>query len=174
MMAARLWGARTGKRRRPAARGLALSIAPVGQSLALQKDPTRLGIAGAFAMALAGVVASGCGGGVADPSQNVTETFSSTVQVGSFNFNQVNAARAGEFTVTLISLIPPAAVFVAVSFGVVLGGSCSPIVQPNPLATAGHTVLSGQIRTPGTYCVQVADEGFLTVPETYTVQVSHP
>ena len=167
-------GSANRKARRPDARGLALSIAPVGQSLALQKDSIRVGVAGVLAMALACVVASGCGGGVADPSQNVTETYSNTVQVGSFNFNLVNAARAGEFTVTLISLSPPASVFVAVSFGVVLGGSCSPTVQPNPLATAGHTVLTGQIRTPGTYCVQVADEGFLTVPETYTVQVSHP
>jgi hypothetical protein len=162
------------KARRPDARGLALWIAPVGQSLALQKDSTRVGIAGALAIALAGVVASGCGGGVTDPSQNVTETLSNTVQVGSFNFNSFNAARGGEFTITLISLSPPASVFVAVSFGVPLGASCSPTVQPNTLATPGHTVLSGQISAPATYCVRVDDEGFFTVPETYTVQVSHP
>jgi len=144
------------------------------RSSALPRDSTRFLIGGALAIAFAGVVASGCGG-VTDPSQNVTETFTGTVPVRGSMFSPFSSSRVGEFSVTLISLSPPASVFVAVSFGVVLGGTiCSPTQQPNTLSTAGHTVLNGQIATPGTYCIRVDDEGFFTVPETYTIQVAHP
>ena len=132
----------------------------------------RFGIAGALAIALAGVDAVGCGG-VSDPSKNVIETFSGTVPVGGSAFNPFQVSRSGEFSITLVSLSPPAAVFVAVSLGSVFGGGCSPN-QTNQLSTAGHTVLNGPITVPGTYCVRVDDEGFFTVPESYTVQVSHP
>ena len=131
----------------------------------------RLGILGA--LVIAGLVVGGCNS-VTDPSQNVTDTLSNTVQVGSYNFNSFNVGHAGEFSITLVSLTPPASVFVSVSFGIPTGAACSPSQQPNTFSTPGHTVLSGQITSPGTYCVRVDDEGFFTVPETYTVQVSHP
>jgi hypothetical protein len=133
----------------------------------------RFWCAGALAIALAGVFAMACGG-VTDPSQNVTGTFSATVPVGSSNFNQINIGSTGEYSVTLVSLSPPAAVFVAVSFNMVTGGTCPITQQPNTLATSGHTVLTGQIQAPGAYCVRVDDEGYFAVPETYTVQVSYP
>jgi len=34
-------------------------------------------------------------------------------------------------------------------------------------------VVSGPI-TPGTYCIQLVDEGFFRVDQNYTLQVSHP
>src|SRR5438876_1012774 len=96
------------------------------------------------AIALAGVVAIGCGGGLTDPSKNVIDTFTATVPVGGSAFSAFDISRSGEYSVTLVSLSPPASVFVGVHFGALLAGTCSPI-QSNQFATPGHTVLNGPI-----------------------------
>jgi hypothetical protein len=131
----------------------------------------RLGLACLIVTALA-VGSVGCGG-VTDPSQNVVETFTGIVTVGGLDFKTFNISRSGEFSISVLSLTPPASVFFIVQLGQVSGGSCAALFSTN-LATAQHTVLTGPITSPGTYCVQVADQGVFTVPETYTVQVSHP
>jgi hypothetical protein len=132
----------------------------------------RARLALALATAIAALGLSGCGG-VTDPAQNVVETFTGTVPVGGFDFKAFNISRAGEFSITVLSLTPPASVFFVVSFGQMIGGTCVPS-QTNVLSTAAHTVLNGAIQSPGSYCVRVADEQTFTVPETYTLQVSHP
>jgi hypothetical protein len=134
---------------------------------------TRYTVAAALAIALAVFPAVGCGG-VTDPSQNIVETFSNTVPVGGSAFNSLKISRSGEFAVTLVSLSPPVSVFVSVTWGAVISGTCQAVVPPNNFSTPGHLVLNGPVSQQGTYCVMVADLGFFTVPETYTVQVSHP
>jgi hypothetical protein len=112
---------------------------------------------------------------VIDPSKNTTETFVGTVPVGGYQSSSFRVSRAGEYSVTLVSLNPPASVFVTVSFGTAVSVGCAPSQgYSNALATPGHTVLQGSIPASGMYCVQVNDQGNFTVPETYTIQVSHP
>jgi len=135
---------------------------------------TRHTVAGALAIALAVFSAPACGG-VIDPTQNVVETFTNTVPVGGFNFNPFTISKTGEFSITFVSLSPSASVFVAISLGSVVSNTCAPLSGlTNTLSTPGHTVLNGPVRTKGTYCVRVDDLGNFTVPETYTVTVSHP
>jgi hypothetical protein len=132
----------------------------------------RIPFACVAATALAAILFTSCGG-VTDPSQNQVETLSNVVQPGSFASSPFNVAHPGEYTVTLISLTPPASVFVLASLANLVSGQCVSPIQQNSLASPGHIVLSGSIN-PGSYCVAISDEGVFSVPETYTVQVSHP
>jgi hypothetical protein len=68
----------------------------------------------------------------------------------------------------------------AVAYGQPNGNSCSAI-QQNVVSSAnlGRTALSGSIILKGNYCVQLYDPVNLTgtpltVPQNYTVNVSHP
>jgi len=128
------------------------------------------------ALALAAIV-SACGG-VVDPSQNQTETFNGTIQPGSGNYGGphfVNITKSGEITVTVTSLTPtvPSGTFFIVGFGQSASGQCSINIQANQFAIVGTAAVSGPI-SPGSYCVVIADEGFFTVAEDYTLKVSHP
>jgi hypothetical protein len=132
----------------------------------------RIPFACVAATVLAAILFTSCGG-VTDPSQNQVQNFSAVVQPGSFGFSPFNVSNPGEYTITLLSLTPPASVFVLASLANLVSGQCVSPIQQNSLAAPGHIVLSGSIN-PGSYCVAIADEGVFTVPETYTVQVSHP
>jgi len=117
-------------------------------------------------------------GGVVDPSQNQTETFTGTIQPGSGNNggpHAVNITKSGEITVTVTSLTPtlPSGTYFAVGFGQSVSGQCSVNIQVNQFAIVGSAAISGPI-SPGSYCVAVFDEGLFTVAEDYTVKVSHP
>ena len=132
----------------------------------------RLGVA-----FLAAAVVSACGG-VVDPSKNQTETFTGTIQPGSGNFggpHTVNITKSGEITVTVTSLTPtvPSGTFFIIGFGQSVSGQCSVNIQVNQFAVVGTAAISGPI-SPGSYCVVIADEGFFTVAEDYTMKVSHP
>jgi hypothetical protein len=134
----------------------------------------RVPFASLTAVALAGLVAVGCGGGVVDPSDNKVETFSNTVEPGGAAFSSFSISRRGEFAVTLVSLTPPASIPVVAWLANFISGQCvAPPIQENTFATAGRIVLSGPIE-PGNYCVAILDRGVMTVPETYVIQVSHP
>ncbi len=126
------------------------------------------------ALALAALV-SACGG-VVDPSNNQTETFTGTIQPGSGNgdVKQVNITKSGEITVTVTSLTPtvPSGTFFVVGIGQSFSGQCSPI-QANQFAVVGSAAISGPV-TPASYCVFILDEGFFTVAEDYVMKVSHP
>ena len=121
---------------------------------------------------MVGFAAIGCGG-IADPTKNQVDTFTNTIQPGTYQFHNFNVSRQGEYSVTLVSLTPPASIFVFVWIGNALAGQCFITSQRNPQSSPGRVVLIGPI-SPGNYCVAVEDPGSLTVPETYTVQVSHP
>jgi hypothetical protein len=132
----------------------------------------RVPFACVAAIVLTGLVVAGCSG-VTDPSQNQIQTLSAVVQPGGFNSVFFTVSHPGEYSVTLISLTPPASVFVLASFASSSSGQCVSPIQQNQLAAPGHIVLSGSIN-PGSYCVAISDEGVFSVPETFTVQVSHP
>lgn len=138
----------------------------------MRKDAMRFGLAAAAVAA--NLVAAGCGG-IVDPSQNQTETFSGTVNVAGISpVHTFNVSKSGEYFITITKLDPPltpANATVQVVFGQAAGGSCNPI-QTNAFARLGQA-LSGSIFA-GSYCVVIVDVGFLTTTESYTLQVQHP
>ena len=122
---------------------------------------------------LAVLAATACGGFV-DPSKNQTETFSNFIRPGfaglNFGTHTFSASKNGEVSITVTKLDPPTTAFFAV---VLYFQNCASVIQENDFATVGRTAISTNIM-PGTYCVAVADAGYFTGPETYTVTVSHP
>jgi hypothetical protein len=132
---------------------------------------------GAFAAFLVACVINISCGGVVDPSQNKIDTFTATVQVQGSSVNPFATSNSGEFSVKVTTITPTTGGF----FGVILAqgptdNSCAgnlPILQQNSFATAGTIAMSGAI-IPGNYCVYVYDIGAFTVPQTYTIQISHP
>jgi hypothetical protein len=138
-----------------------------------------------FAIALlAAVVASSCGGGPVDPSENQVVERSGTVQPLGIDVPQepIRISNLGEFSVTMTSLTP-GNVFVGIGWGQSSPGGCGLIPGQTNIVSSGNigrTVLSGQIFIKGDYCVAVFDGSLsfgsppLTVPQNYRVQISHP
>lgn len=115
---------------------------------------------------------TGCGG-VANPSNNVVETFSGTVtptsQPVSHSFS---ANRNGEMSVRFTAITPNNASLIGVLVGQVFSGLCQPF---NRMDGAGlnRDVLVSPINR-GSYCIQVFNGGGVAAAQNYTLQVSHP
>ena len=128
---------------------------------------------------IVGLAAAACGGPT-DPSNNVTDTFSGSVQPFSVGPGHTfNIPNLGEFSVS-VTAISPGNTFLGVLYGQPSGNGCAAI-QQNVASSAnlGRTVLTGQIIIKGTYCVQAFDPinitgSPLTVAQNYTLQVRHP
>jgi hypothetical protein len=117
-------------------------------------------------------------GGITDPSKNVTETFTGTLQPGGTGLAKAfNVTSTGEYTVKLTALAP-------VSNTPVIGidvyvdpsnGNCQnlQVYQRNTFATLNVQALAGQIFA-NHYCVLAYDVGALTAAANYTITVSHP
>ena len=122
-----------------------------------------------LAAVLVALAASACGG-IANPSNNQTETFTAIVtpggNAGKFEFT---ASKSGEITVTVTNMNPPFNGFPWVAW---YASGCSGLIQENPYAQVGKSAIVGPIQK-GSYCIAVLDAGFI-VPEAYTVAVSHP
>lgn len=116
-------------------------------------------------------------GGVTDPSQNTQTPFSGTLNPGQVNPNifPFNVSKSGELSITVTTMTPviPTNTYFGVGFGNSISGSCQPL-QNNLYAIVGAAAISGYPVTPGAYCAFIADEGFFTKAETYTMVVSHP
>lgn len=117
--------------------------------------------------------------GCSDPAAPVTptpatpttpEVFSDTLLVLGVNTHSFTVAALGGVKVTLTSVVPGAAVGLAIgTFGL---GSCTVIDHVETVA--GPAVqLSGTVTVPGTYCVEVFDIGNLVEPAVYTINVLH-
>jgi len=139
----------------------------------------RVLVTAALAMLCLTVV--GCDKGLVDPSQNVNDTFTGTInpfQAGG-GIHTLNITRNGEYFITFTSLTPPLAnltIPTDIRLTAAVSGSCvfaSQIVGDNPASIAGKQVLNGVI-SPGTFCLWIVDEGYYLVPETYVVTVNHP
>jgi hypothetical protein len=121
------------------------------------------------AVALVALAAFACGG-VSNPSTNQTETFMAIVQPGgSPGTHPFSASKSGEISVTVTSINPTFNGFLTVAW---LGSGCNGVVQANQFAVVGTAAISGPIQK-GSYCIGVFDSGF-SVPEQYTVSISHP
>jgi hypothetical protein len=124
---------------------------------------------------------AGCKGPT-DPSQNRIEPFTGAVQpLMAGPAHSFTVSNTGELTVTMTALAP-GNVYVGLGYGTPAGGQCQ-FQQASPVSSAniGKASLFGSVFIKGAYCVQVFDPSLtypgysaLTVPQNYTVQVSHP
>lgn len=131
----------------------------------------------AAAIAVAGLITIGCGG-IVDPSQNQVETFSGTIAAGGGgqSANAFTAAKGGELTVKITALSPITQTYIGVAWiQAASDGSCNGgVLYSTNFAQLNVPAISGARIIAGKYCVVVYDIGTFTVPETYTVSVSHP
>jgi len=121
---------------------------------------------------------SGCGG-ITDPSQNGSDTFTGVINSGdtSFHFFAFTSSKTGEISAKFTSLTPIS----NVTMGIVLAqaasdGSCTSslgIVTPLQGAQLNLSTFLGQL--PGQrYCLGVSLLQVLTQAESFTVTVSRP
>jgi len=133
----------------------------------------RARIAAALALAAA-LAAAGCGG-ITTPSNNVTETFSGTLQPGTSNGHWFGVGKNGEFTVKLTAWAPNSNLLVGI--GLFQGNgdhTCTNAqFQLNNFAAFNVQALGGAI-VPAAYCIGIYDVGTLTAAQTCTITVSHP
>jgi hypothetical protein len=137
---------------------------------ALRKDNMRFRLAAA--VGFAALVSMSCGG-VTDPSKNTVDTFTDTLPVGAVKVHSFNAANSGEISVIIKSLAPVSNAVLGVLYGLPQSdGSCAAI--NGNAGSLSSVVISGAI-VKGSYCLAVYDYfSILTVPESYTITVSHP
>jgi hypothetical protein len=134
----------------------------------------RFRLSSAFLLALAGAISISCGG-IVDPSQNIVEPFSGTVQPTNGRAHWFTTSKTGELAIKVVTLTPASQPVIGVQW---VQGSSDKSCNGNPLqinqfATAGTTAISGQIIS-GDYCVIMYDSVGLTQPENYSITVSHP
>jgi len=131
--------------------------------------------------ALALVVAGLCGG-CTDPTAPATPTpadptiteppFTGTLNPFGTNFHPFTVQRLGGLRVTINSVVPSAAIGVAIGTPSPATGSCIPITGLT--AVAGPSAqISGTATIPGGYCIAVSDVGNLVEAVTYTITVEH-
>ncbi len=106
-----------------------------------------------------------------DPSR-ATESFSGVLEVGGTNEHDFVVQQYGLVEITLTSLAPDASVLVQLGIGEPTAAGCVLDVVGN-VHVASQAQLTGNA-TPGSWCVSVADAGYLTAPATYAVSVTHP
>jgi hypothetical protein len=110
----------------------------------------------------------GCAG-VTDSDDDVTESFSGTLQLQSSLWHEFSVEQEGTVSVTLASLASS-----ATSVGLAIGNAengCQRLTW-NDTAQAGAVLyLDAEV---GDYCVMLYDSGRLTEAASYTVSVTHP
>jgi len=120
---------------------------------------------------IAAAFAAACGG-VSEPSKNVTETFSGTLNVGASNLWNFSSSKNGEVDVRITDLNPSTNVVLGVGLGQPATGGCA-VATANGFSSLNRSAVAGPVNK-GAYCVLVYDSGALTTPTAYTITVSHP
>jgi hypothetical protein len=129
-------------------------------------------VPGAAMLAVACLTIAGCGG-ITDPSKNTVDTFSGTLPVGGTTLHGFSASKTGELSVKLTALAPTSNGTVVLTWTQSANdGSCGGVLN-QAFAQLNVPTLSSQI-VSGRYCIVVQDVGSFTVPQTYTIAVSHP
>ncbi len=140
----------------------------------------RARFSAAAALAIAGALSISCGG-IVDPSKNTVETFSGTITPGTGvpMLHAFSSSKTGEISVKFTALSPSSSVYMGVAWTQGSSdGSCTAanlglILQNYSFAQLNLPAISGQIFS-GKYCIAVYESSPLSVPENYTVTVSHP
>ena len=133
----------------------------------------RFRLSSAFLLALVGAFSISCGG-IVDPSQNKTDTFSGTVQPASARAHAFSSSKTGEISIKILTLTPASQPVIGLQWVQADGTNCNGgFLQVNQFATVSTTAISGQIIS-GQYCIIVYDSVGLAQPSNYTITVSHP
>jgi hypothetical protein len=132
----------------------------------------RFRVSAAHLLAIAGAFSISCGG-IVDPSQNTTETFSGTVAPGGFFVNRFSSPKTGEITVKMLNITPAAIPALTLQWVGSGDGSCNGQPYGATIATANTTAISNQI-VSGNYCLVLSEYVAQTVTASYSLTVSHP
>ena len=132
----------------------------------------RLG--SALTLAVAGIITFGCKG-ISSPSNNTVVPFSGTLSPQGVAGHFFNVSKTGEYTVKITALAPTSNALVGLALVAANSDqSCTQSVfQQNNFASLNVQALGGQIIS-GRYCALIFDVGGISVPQTYTITVSHP
>ena len=125
-------------------------------------------------LALVVALAATACGGIADPSDNRDEDFFG--EIGPFEgdvFEFDVSEKQGEYSAKIIAQQPTQSALFNIHLGTVVNGLCQPYIGHTSVTVINRVALSGPINK-GHYCIQVYDQGSLTVAHTYTLRVSHP
>jgi len=102
----------------------------------------------------------------------IIETFDGTLNLFGSNPHVFTVTQVGGLKVTINSVIPSAAIGVAIGTPSPATNSCIPITGLT--AVGGPTAqLSGTATFPGKYCISVSDVGNLVEAVNYTITVLH-
>ncbi len=128
----------------------------------------------AAVLGLAALLTISCGG-VTDPSKNTVDIWTSTVPPGGTtpDMKTFNVSNTGEYSIVITQLSPASNVALGVIFGQQTSAGCAPI-QENDFSLLNQVALTGSI-IKGSYCVVAFDAlRSLSVPESFTMKISHP
>jgi hypothetical protein len=118
------------------------------------------------------VLAASCGG-ITDPSKNQVEPFSGTLAVGGIVEHKFTSSKTGELAVKITALSPTADAIIGLSWTQATNdGTCAGLLQ-SQLARLNVPAIAGAVSSQR-YCIIVQDVGAITVPQNYTISVSHP
>ena len=124
-----------------------------------------------FAGLLLVLAISGACGGVVDPSENTTDTFSGTLQPLGQGPHQFRASKSGEIDIKITAMSNLDAI-VEILYG--MGSCANPTLLNRGYRQANQVGLGGLV-SAGEHCVVIADTlGTLRQATTYTLTVSHP
>lgn len=104
------------------------------------------------------------------PPTSITETFTGTLTVNGAATYPFVVGQAGNATAVLTALVPDDA-RVGMSLGTWNGVTCQ-IILANDNATQNSLVV-GEARSAGNFCVRIHDVGKLTAPADYLLTVTH-
>jgi hypothetical protein len=126
----------------------------------------------AVAIACAGLMAAGCGG-ITDPSKNTVDNVSGTLLVGGTNAHGFTSSKTGELSVKITALAPSANAVIGLTWTQATNdGTCAGLLQ-QAFAQLNVPAIAGAVSSQK-YCIIVQDIGGISVPQTYTLAISHP
>ena len=119
----------------------------------------------------AALLVAGCGG-ITDPSKNTVENFSGTLAVGGVVTHPFSSSKTGELAVKITALAPTSSAVIGLTWTQANNDTCAGVLQ-STIAQLNVPAIAGAVSSQR-YCIVVQDIGTITVPQTYTIAVSHP
>jgi len=131
-----------------------------------------------LALLIASVLGGISCGSVTSPSNNVTDTFSGTLEPRGLKIHPFSVSATGEVSVKITSLQPNPNLLLGTAVGQPQSdGACaySQRIFPSEFAAVNIVSVTGPIEK-GSWCVAIYDPlpGRLAVASAYTLTVSHP
>jgi hypothetical protein len=126
----------------------------------------------ALAIVCGALLAAGCGG-ITDPSKNTVENISGTLAVGGLNAHGFTSSKTGELSVKITALAPTSNAVLGLTWTQAANdGTCAGALQQT-FAQLNIPAIAGPVSSQK-YCIIVQDVGSISVPQTYTLAISHP